>query len=214
MLTSIMSIYTPDQVEMILVDPKQVELTIFEESPYTKNNHIATESAEAVELLQGLVDEMERRYTIFRTSRSKNISDYNKKNPNSKEKRILMVFDEYGAMIEESKEVKDKLEHAIKQLAQKARAAGIHMIICTQTPRADIITTTIRNNLTARIGLRVTDSNASSLIIDTKGAESLLGKGDMLVKTAESSTLIRTKSPFIEELEVQDIIDYINNENK
>ena len=71
-----------------------------------------------------------------------------------------MVFDEYGAMIEESKDVRDKLEQAIKQLSQKARAAGIHMIICTQTPRADIITTTIRNNLTARIALRVADSTA------------------------------------------------------
>ncbi|UEL46434.1 DNA translocase FtsK [Terrisporobacter hibernicus] len=210
MLASIMSIYTPDQVEMILVDPKQVELTLFEESPYTKNNHIATESSEAVQLLQDLVDEMERRYKLFRQNKVKNIADYNKKNPEIKEKRILMVFDEYGAMIEESKEVRDKLEHAIKQLSQKARAAGIHMIICTQTPRADIITTTIRNNLTARIALRVADSTASSLIIDTKGAESLLGKGDMLVKTAESSALIRTKSPFIDEFEVQDIIDYIN----
>lgn len=212
MLTSIMSIYRPDQVEMILVDPKQVELTLFEESPYTKDNHIATESSEAVQLLQNLVSEMERRYKLFRQCRVKNIADYNKKNPQCKEKRILMVFDEYGAMIEESKEVRDKLEHAIKQLSQKARAAGIHMIICTQTPRADIITTTIRNNLTARIALRVADSTASSLIIDTKGAESLLGKGDMLVKTAESSTLIRTKSPFIDESEVEDIIDFIKEQ--
>lgn len=211
MLASIMSIYKPDEVEMILVDPKQVELTIFEESPFTKNNHIATESHEAIQLLDELVNEMNRRYKLFRDNRVKNITDYNKKYPESKEKRILMVFDEYGAMIEESKDVKDKLEQAIKQLSQKARAAGIHMIICTQTPRADIITTTIRNNLTARIALKVADSTASSLIIDTKGAESLLGKGDMLVKTADTSSLIRTKSPFIDEMEVLDIVDYLNN---
>ena len=210
MLASIMSIYTPDEVEMILVDPKQVELTIFEESPFTKNNHIATESHEAIQLLDELVNEMNRRYKLFRDCRVKNITDYNKKCPENKEKRILMVFDEYGAMIEESKDVRDKLEQAIKQLSQKARAAGIHMIICTQTPRADIITTTIRNNLTARVALKVADSTASSLIIDTKGAESLLGKGDMLVKTADTSSLIRTKSPFIDEMEILDIIDYLN----
>lgn len=210
MLTSIMAIYNHDEVEMILVDPKQVELTIFEESPFTKNNHIATESHEAIQLLDELVNEMNRRYKLFRDCRVKNITDYNKKYPENKEKRILMVFDEYGAMIEESKDVRDKLEQAIKQLSQKARAAGIHMIICTQTPRADIITTTIRNNLTARIALKVADSTASSLIIDTKGAESLLGKGDMLVKTADTSSLIRTKSPFIDEMEVLDIVDYLN----
>lgn len=210
MLVSIMTLYKPDEVEMILVDPKQVELSIFEESPYTKNNKIATESDEAIQLLDELVEEMNRRYKLFRDCRVKNITDYNKKHSENKEKRILMVFDEYGAMIEESKEVKDKLEQAIKQLSQKARAAGIHMIICTQTPRADIITTTIRNNLTARIALKVTDSTASSLIIDTKGAESLLGKGDMLIKTADTSNLIRTKSPFINEMEVLDIIDCLN----
>lgn len=210
MLVSIMSIYKPDEVEIILVDPKQVELTIFEESPFTKNNHIATESHESIQLLDELVNEMNRRYKLFRDSRVKNITDYNKKYPESKEKRILMVFDEYGAMIEESKDVREKLEQSIKQLSQKARAAGIHMIICTQTPRADIITTTIRNNLTARIALKVADSTASSLIIDTKGSESLLGKGDMLVKTADTSNLIRTKSPFIDEMEVLDIVDYLN----
>lgn len=211
MLASIMAIYKPEEVEMILVDPKQVELTIFEDSPFTKDNHIATESHEATQLLDELVNEMNRRYKLFRDCRVKNITDYNKKYPENKEKRILMVFDEYGAMIEESKDVRDKLEQAIKQLSQKARAAGIHMIICTQTPRADIITTTIRNNLTARIALKVADSTASSLIIDTKGSESLLGKGDMLVKTADTSNLIRTKSPFIDEMEVLDIVDYLNS---
>lgn len=211
MLASIMAIYEPDEVEIILVDPKQVELTIFEESPFTKNNHIATESHEAIQLLDELVNEMNRRYKMFRDNRVKNITDFNKRYPENKEKRILMVFDEYGAMIEESKDIRDKLEQAIKQLSQKARAAGIHMIICTQTPRADIITTTIRNNLTARIALKVADSTASSLIIDTKGSESLLGKGDMLVKTADTSNLIRTKSPYIDEMEILDIVDYLNS---
>lgn len=211
MLVSIMFIYEPDDIEMILIDPKQVELTVFEDSPFTKNNYIFTEPEEAIKVLDSLVEEMDERYKLFRKSRVKNIASYNEKFPDNKQKRILLVFDEFGAMIEDSKEVKDKLEYSIKKLAQKARAAGIHMIISTQTPRADIITTTIRNNLTARIALKVTDSNASSLILDSKGAESLLGKGDMLIKTAESSTFVRTKSPYIDEDEIYDIINYLNS---
>lgn len=211
MLVSIMFMYEPDDIEMILIDPKQVELTVFEDSPFTKNNYIFTEPEEAIKVLDSLVEEMEERYKLFRKSRVRNIASYNEKFPDNKQKRILLVFDEFGAMIEDSKEVKDKLEYSIKKLAQKARAAGIHMIISTQTPRADIITTTIRNNLTARIALKVTDSNASSLILDSKGAESLLGKGDMLIKTAESSTFVRTKSPYIDEDEIYDIIDYLNS---
>lgn len=208
MLLSIMFMYEPSDVEMVLIDPKQVELTVFDNSPYTKNNNIITEADAAIAELDSLVKEMERRYKLFRNARVKNIANYNKKYPDKKEKRILLVFDEFGAMIESSKDVRNKLESAIKQLAQKARAAGIHMIISTQTPRADIITTTIRNNLTARIALKVTDSNASNLILDEKGAESLLGKGDMLVKTGDSSNFARTKSPFIEEFDVGYIIDY------
>ncbi|MFQ7447702.1 FtsK/SpoIIIE domain-containing protein, partial [Intestinibacter bartlettii] len=211
MLVSIMFMYEPDDIEMILIDPKQVELTVFEDSPFTKNNYIFTEPEEAIKVLDSLVEEMDERYKLFRKSRVKNIASYNEKFPDNKQKRILLVFDEFGAMIEDSKEVKDKLEYSIKKLAQKARAAGIHMIISTQTPRADIITTTIRNNLTARIALKVTDSNASSLILDSKGAESLLGKGDMLIKTAESSTFVRTKSPYIDEDEIYDIINYLNS---
>ncbi|OPJ55650.1 DNA translocase FtsK [Alkalithermobacter paradoxus] len=213
-LSSIMSMYTPEEVELILVDPKFVELTLFEDSEYTRNRQAATEPEEAVNLLDELVSEMDSRYRLFKSSRAKNITEYNKKNPDNKLKRILMVFDEYGAMIESSSEVRAKLENAIKQLSQKARAAGIHIIICTQTPKAEIITTTIRNNLTARIALKVIDSNASNLILDTKGAESLLGKGDMLLKTADTSNLIRIKSPYIEEDEVESVVKYLNNKFK
>lgn len=208
-LASIMAIYTPQEVEMLLVDPKYVELTQFENSPYTRE--LATEVEEALILLENLVVEMKRRYSEFKAKRVQNIAQYN--NLVSKEnrlKRIVMVFDEYASMMEDSNENQKRLESAIKSLSQLARAAGIHLIICTQTPRADIITTTIRNNLTARVALKVADTNASNLILDTKGAERLLGKGDMLFKTGLSSSLLRLKSPFTIKEEVEKVIKLMN----
>ena len=210
MIISIMSMYTPDEVEFIMVDPKQVELIAFEDSPFVKPGNMVYDSEKASQILDNLVKEMENRYTLFRKSKVKNIINYNKKNPDKKLKRMLMVFDEYGSMIEGDKKMREKLESSIIQLSQKARAAGIHMIICTQSPKAEIITTTIRNNLTGRIALKVTDNVASNLILDDKGAETLLGKGDMLLKTSETSSLERIKSPFIEEDEVDDIIEVLN----
>lgn len=206
MLLSIMMMYTPEEVEMILVDPKFIELTAFSESPYTKV--VATEAEEAVSLLEGLVEEMNLRYKTFMKTKSKSISSFNSKVEKTRRmKRMLMVFDEYAALMEENKEIAKRLESSIKILSQKARAAGIHLIICTQSPRADIITTAIRNNLTARVGLRVADSVASGLILDTTGAETLLGKGDMLLKTAASSELLRAKSPYVTEEEIETFIE-------
>ncbi len=205
MLLSVMMIYTPDEVEMILVDPKFIELSTFSESPYTKT--VITEAEQAVKELERLVSVMNERYISFMESKSKNLSSYNKKTKGKKMKRILMVFDEYAALMEENKDLAKRLESAIKILSQKARAAGIHLIICTQSPRADIITTIIRNNMTARVGLRVSDSHASSLILDSSGAETLLGKGDMLLKTASSSEFLRAKSPFVTEEEIEAFIE-------
>jgi len=206
MLLSIMMIYTPEEVEMILVDPKFIELTSFSDSPYTKE--VVTEAEKAVSILESLVEEMNNRYRTFLDTKSKSISSYNTKVEDKlKMKRILMVFDEYAALMEENKDIAKRLESAIKILSQKARAAGIHLIICTQSPRADIITTTIRNNLTARVGLRVADSVASGLILDTSGAETLLGKGDMLLKTAASSEFLRAKSPYVTEEEIEGFIE-------
>ncbi|MDQ2087090.1 DNA translocase FtsK [Herbivorax sp. ANBcel31] len=205
-LSSIMAMYTPKEVDMLLVDPKYVELTHFQDSPYTKE--LATEVEEALDLLEGLVLEMKNRYKMFKEKKVQNIAQFNKEvESENRLKRIVMVFDEYASMMEDSKDNQKRLESAIKSLSQLARAAGIHLIICTQTPRADIITTTIRNNLTARVALKVADSNTSNLILDTKGAERLLGKGDMLFKTGLTSSLLRLKSPFTVKEEVEEIIE-------
>ena len=207
-LVSIMCIYTPDEVEMVLVDPKRVELTAFRESPFTKL--IATEVDKAIELLRDLLSTMEDRYKLFESEGVKNINEYNSKNADKKLKRVLMVFDEYASMMQADKENVKIMESTIVRLSQEARAAGIHLIICTQSPKAEIITTTIRNNLNARIGLKVADAVASKVVLDESGAETLLGKGDMLVKTSDSPKLIRIKSPYVTNEELEKFINYLN----
>ncbi|GIM28840.1 hypothetical protein CPJCM30710_15060 [Clostridium polyendosporum] len=208
-LVSIMSIYTPEEVEMVLVDPKRVELTAFKNSPFTKL--VATEVDKAIELLIDLLATMEERYKIFELEGVKNINEYNSKNPDKKMKRVLMVFDEYASMMQADKEYVKIIESTIVRLSQEARAAGVHLIVCTQSPKAEIITTTIRNNLNARIGLKVADAIASKVVLDEGGAETLLGKGDMLVKTADSPKLTRIKSPYVTNEELEKLMYYLNN---
>lgn len=207
MLTSMMVYYTPQELEFLLVDPKVVELTVFEESPFTKLT--TTEADEVQSMLKEVVDEMHRRYKLFKAEKVQNIAAYNKKvSIEDKLKRIVVVIDEYGVLMESGKEFVKEFETYLKKLSQLARAAGIHLIICTQSPKADIITTTIRNNLPARIGLKVADSNASSLVLDGSGCEKLLGKGDMLLKTADSAIPTRCKSPFIDQEEIRNLNNY------
>ncbi len=208
-LTSIMCLYTPEEVEMILIDPKRVELTAFRESPFTKK--VAVTLDDTLTILDSLKTEMDRRYDLFMNEKVQNIADYNLKiqDKDKRLKRTILVIDEYGQLIEDNKEAVKKFESYIKSLSQLARAAGIHLIICTQTPRADIITTPIRNNLTARVALRVADANASGLILDGSGAESLLGKGDLLLRTGETSTFKRGKSMFVSQGEIEALIDIL-----
>ena len=195
---------------MVLVDPKRVELTAFKESPFTKL--IATDVDKAIELLKNLLSTMDDRYRTFEKLAVKNINEYNEKCPDNKIKRILMVFDEYASMMQADKEYVKIIESTIVRLSQEARAAGIHLIICTQSPKAEIITTTIRNNLNARIGLKVADSVASKVILDESGAETLLGKGDMLIKTSDSPKLTRVKSPYITNYELEGFIKYLKEQ--
>lgn len=208
MLTSMMIYYNPEELEFLLVDPKRVELTVFKKSPFIRQ--IATDIEEVMSILEEVVSEMNRRYELFEKYEIQDISTYNKKvEDDERLKRIVLVIDEYGVLMESDKEFVKCFETALKKLSQLARAAGIHLIICTQSPKADIITTTIRNNLPARIGLKVADGNASSLILDGAGCESLLGKGDMLFKSVNTSIPIRCKSPYINQSEIKALNEFI-----
>src|SRR5690606_22946506 len=147
-----------------------------------------------VNVLKYLVDEMEERYTLFAREGATNLEEYMDDGDNSIH-RIVVVFDEFADFMSHEGDVKKDVENAVLRLSQKARAAGIHLIICTQNPKADISNTNIRNNLGARLALRATDAHASNVILGQDAAEKVAGKGDFLAKVYGNT--IRGKSPFL-----------------
>ncbi|WP_226376943.1 FtsK/SpoIIIE domain-containing protein [Oceanobacillus halotolerans] len=191
-ILGIMCLYQPEYVNFIFIDPKQVEFNFYQNKSHTTK--VVNEIEAAVEELENTVEEMERRYTIMNEEYVSNLSDYIKLTKNVLP-RIVIVFDEFADFMSQDKETAKRVETAIQRLGQKARAAGIHLIICTQNPKAEIINTKIRSNLPARLALRATDATASTIILDENGAEKLGGKGDFLAKLGTSP--IRGKSPFL-----------------
>ncbi|WP_332696968.1 FtsK/SpoIIIE domain-containing protein [Halalkalibacter lacteus] len=191
-ILGIMCLYSPEQVKFVFIDPKKVEFTIYENRSHTQS--VITDINEAVKVLKDLVDEMEERYTLFAREGATNLEEYTEDGENEIH-RIVVVFDEFADFMSHEGDVKKEVENAVLRLSQKARAAGIHLIICTQNPKADIINTNIRNNLGARLALRATDSNASNVILGQEGAEKLAGKGDFLAKVYGNT--VRGKSPFL-----------------
>ncbi|MCM3729908.1 FtsK/SpoIIIE domain-containing protein [Neobacillus cucumis] len=192
-ILSTMCLYDKNKLQFVFIDPKQVEFTVYKNLPHTKS--VVTDINEAVFVLEQLVNEMESRYSLFSEEYVTNLDEYvsitKKGLP-----RIVVVFDEFADFMSQEKEIAGRVENAILRLGQKARAAGIHLIICTQNPKSDIINTNIRNNLGARLALKATDSTASSVILGESGAENLGGKGDFLAKTG-SQKVQRGKSPFL-----------------
>lgn len=191
-ILGMMCLYNPEQVQFIFIDPKKVEFTIYEDKQHTRE--VITDLGEAIKVLQYLVDEMEDRYTKFAKEGVTNLDEYITE-VNERMPRIVLVFDEFADFMTQDADMKKQVENAIMRLGQKARAAGIHLIICTQNPKADIINTNIRNNLGARLALRASDATASNIILDEAGAEKLAGKGDFLAKLY--GNIERGKSPFL-----------------
>ena len=152
-----------------------------------------------------LIDEMENRYNLFETQNARNIENYNKK-ASSKLPYIVLIFDEFADFMLANKKV---FEPLITKLTQKARAAGIHLILTTQRPSTDVITGTIKANVPSRIAFTVANRFDSSTILGTKGAEQLNGKGDCLFNEIGSSQLIRCQTPFLSIEEVEKIIEKI-----
>jgi DNA segregation ATPase FtsK/SpoIIIE, S-DNA-T family len=196
---ALMCIYQPEDLKFVFIDPKQVEFSVFEGSNHTLN--VSTEINSASDYLDIMVNEMERRYTQFSKEMVKNLKEYNdlmksEGRHNEVLPRLLVVFDEFADFMMQGKEFAKRIENTISRIGQKGRAAGLHMIVCTQSPKAEIINTTIKNNLLARLGLKVPDSIASNVVLDTSGAENLAGKGDYLLKT--NGDPIRGKSPYLQ----------------
>lgn len=208
-ITSLLLKNKPNKVKLIMIDPKMVELSIYDGIPHLLTP-VVTNPLKAADVLHKVVLEMERRYKEFSIARVKNIDGYNKiakVDPDYKElPYIIVVIDELAdLMMVASKEV----EESIARISQMARAAGIHLIIATQRPSVDVITGVIKTNIPSRIAFAVSSSFDSRTIIDKVGAEALLGKGDMLFQSAESSKPVRVQGAFLSDKEVENVIDFI-----
>ena len=214
-IVSIIMRATPDEVKMVLVDPKKVEFNVYEGIPHLLTP-VVTDPKKASAALQKIVVEMDDRYETFKNSGTKNIQTYNdyiekelKKNPDCGLKKmpfILVIIDELAdLMLVAAKEV----EESIMRITQLARAAGIHLIVATQRPSTDIITGVVKSNIPTRISFAVSSSIDSRTILDMTGAEKLLGKGDMLYKPMDENTPTRVQGSFVSDDEIARVVDFV-----
>lgn len=216
MLISLLYKASPEDVKIILVDPKRVEFTLYNGLPHMLIPKAITEIDKAIDALGWLVDEMERRYTIFSQARVRNLEEYNSRaeitsGVEPKLPYIVYIIDELNDfMMQNKKEVEDK----IMKITQKSRAAGIHLVVATQRPSVDVITGTIKGNLNCRIAFAVASFPDSKTILDQAGAENLLGKGDMLYSPGNIPTPIRIQGAFVSNEEVEAVVDYVKEHNE
>ncbi len=206
---------SPDDVRLILIDPKQVEFSIYNGLPHLLVPNVITESDKALNSLTWAVDEMERRYTMFRNSRTKDIGEYNASSDVLEGKAdkmpyIVIIIDEVADLFMTSKK---EVEEKIARLAQKSRAAGIHLILATQRPSVDVITGTMKNNFPSRISFKLMSFADSKTILDQAGAEKLLGRGDMLYKPNDAPEPRRIQGCFVTTQEVGNIVDFVKEKN-
>ena len=213
MLVSILLNATPDEVKMILIDPKRVELNHYEAIPHLLTP-VVTNMKSAAAALMNVVGEMERRYEKLGAARSRNIVEFNKARveggrPEDQLPYVLVVIDELAdLMMVAPAEVED----CIIRLAQKSRAVGIHLVLATQRPSVDVITGMIKANVPSRIAFAVSSMTDSRVILDTPGAESLLGQGDMLYRPIGTSRIQRIQGAFVGEDEVGLVVEQCRNQ--
>ena len=207
---------SPDDVRLILVDPKCVEFTMYNNLPHLLLPNVITDGEKTLNALSWAVAEMERRYQLFQKTKTRNIDEYKVSSDvlegrSEKIPFIVIIIDELADLLMTAKkEVEDK----IMRLAQKARAAGIHLILATQRPSVDVITGTIKANFPSRITFALTSFSDSKTILDQGGAEKLLGKGDMLYKPSDAAEPRRIQGCYITGKEVDDIVEYVKDVNK
>ncbi|RDI75122.1 FtsK/SpoIIIE family [Gaiella occulta] len=206
LLTSILLRSTPDEVRMILIDPKRIELNYYESIPHLLTP-VVSNPKEASAVLQNVVAEMERRYERLSIIRARNLPEANrtfKARGDDPLPYLLVVIDELADLMMVSPQA---VEDAIIRLAQKSRAVGIHLVLATQRPSVDVITGMIKANVPSRIAFAVSSQTDSRVILDTSGAESLLGQGDMLFKPLGTSRMQRVQGAYVSEEEVAMIVE-------
>lgn len=213
MLLSLLYRNSPQTLRLIMIDPKMLEFSMYEGIPHLLTP-VITEAKKAVNVLENLVSEMERRYKLMAASKTKNIESYNAKMKEQGEVSlpfIVVIIDELAdLMMTSGKDV----EFSIGRLAQMARASGIHLIVATQRPSVDVVTGLIKANLPSRISYRVGQKIDSKVILDQMGAESLLGRGDMLFTPPGSPGLVRLHAPFASEAEIETIVEFLKEQGE
>jgi S-DNA-T family DNA segregation ATPase FtsK/SpoIIIE len=211
MILSLLYRNDPKHLKLMMVDPKMLEFSIYNDIPHLLTP-VITEPKKAVNALNNMVSEMERRYKLMSNSKTKNIENYNKKAKHTGYEQlpyIVVVIDELAdLMMTAGKDV----EYSISRLAQMARASGIHLIVATQRPSVDVVTGLIKANLPSRISYKVGQKVDSKVILDAMGAESLLGRGDMLFTPPGSSTIVRLHAPWSEESEIEKIVEFLKSQ--
>lgn len=216
LIISLIMRYSPEDLKLVLVDPKLNEFKAYQHLPHLATDEIITEPQKVLTVLDWAYEEMERRNKIFSESGSaiKEIKDYNKLIANDKVARmprIVIIIDELADLMQQ---VQRDLEKKIMALAQKSRSAGIHLVLATQRPSVDVITGVIKANLPARIAFKVMTFGDSQTILSEAGAEKLLGRGDMLYKGAEMAAGVRYQGAFVSGSEIDDVVKYIIDNNE
>jgi S-DNA-T family DNA segregation ATPase FtsK/SpoIIIE len=225
MILSILFRASPEEVRFIMIDPKMLELSIYEEIPHLLVP-VVTDPKKAAAALHWAVEEMERRYRWMKDLGVRNIDGYNRirkgtgklvsneggtDEPPGRLAKIVIVIDELADLM---LSVRRDIEESITRLAQKARAAGIHLILATQRPSVDVITGLIKANFPARISFQVASRVDSRTILDSMGAERLLGDGDMLFLPAGTAKLVRVHGPYVSEGEIHRIVEHLRAQGK
>ena len=224
-ITSILLTRRPDEVKLILIDPKMVEMAAFESIPHLMCPTI-TEMRRAEQILEWAVEKMDERYELLKEAQVRNIASYNlleqeelieRFNPATQEEEaqipkklphIVIIIDELAdLMMTSAKEV----ESYIVRIAQKSRAVGIHLVLATQRPQATVVTGLIKSNMPARIAFRVAAGMDSRIILDQKGAETLLGQGDMLFLKPGTSELVRAQGAYLDDNEIRGVVKFLKN---
>lgn len=224
-LLSLLYQNSPDELQLILVDPKRVELSLYNGLPHLKSGRVITENKHVVNALRYATAEMDRRYKLLESIRARDIASYHEKYASGERRRvtdeegrtheedldplpyIVVVIDEMAdLMIAHGKEV----ESVIVRLAQMSRAVGIHLVLATQRPSVEVVTGLIKANIPARVAFLVTNQIDSRTILDTSGAEKLLGRGDMLYSPPGVGQPSRVQGAFISEHEVRDVVNFLH----
>ncbi len=211
MILSLLYKNSPDNLKLVMIDPKMLEFSMYNDIPHLLTP-VITKAGDAVNALANMVGEMERRYTLMSQTKTKNIENYNEKAKKESFETlpyIVVVIDELAdLMMTSGKDV----EYSIARLAQMARASGIHLIVATQRPSVDVVTGLIKANLPSRLSYKVGQKIDSKIILDSMGAESLLGRGDMLFTPPGMSGLVRIHAPWSSEDEIEKVVDFLKEQ--